>query len=198
MEYKGYNFEYFSGTMTENEFVEMVDILEDFKPKRICELGSGQSTVLFENYCNKSGCELFSIEHNYKYKRKNTIMMKLIDNETNITINGRQYNSCNKYVGFENWLEKQDKFDFILIDGPFGYGKRLNYKYNRIQILSFAILDKIQDEAFVLYHDSERPNAKTTLEEFENIIKEKGFSFEKRTINDLPELTIYKLSKKTK
>ena len=195
MNYLEYNFKSFSGTMTENEYINMIDILEDFKPKRICELGSGQSTQIFETYCDKYNAKLYSIEHDEIWKRKDSVLLEFIDLETFININGHIYESCNKYEGFEKWLEQQDKFNFILIDGPIGYGYRELYKYSRIQILSFILLNKISDSAYVLYHDSERNNAKTTLKEFERLLNEYKFTFDKQIINDIPELTIYKINK---
>ena len=195
MNYLGYNFKSFSGTMTENEYINMIDILEDFKPKRICELGSGQSSQIFETYCDKYNAKLYSIEHDEMWKRKDSVLLKFIDYETFININGHIYKSCNKYEGFEQWLEQQDQFNFILIDGPIGYGYRELYKYSRIQILSFILLNKISDSAYVLYHDSERNNAKTTLKEFERLLNEYKFTFNKQIINDIPELTIYKINK---
>ena len=195
MNYLGYNFESFSGTMTENEYINMIDILEEIKPKRICELGSGQSTNIFETYCDKYNAKLYSIEHDENYKRKNTILLPFIDEETFINIKGHIYNSCNKYDNFEEWLEQQDKFDFVLIDGPIGWDFRELYKYSRIQVLSFLFLNKISDNAYVLYHDSERNNAKTTLNEFERLLNEYKYIFDKQIINDIPELTIYKINK---
>lgn len=200
MTYKGYEFEAWKigGTLTEYEYHKMIDILEKCSPKRICELGSGQSTLIFEKYCEKYNNVVFnSIEHDETYKRKNSIIFPLIEN-TEINVNGHVYGDCNKYDGFEEWLKQQNKFDFILIDGPYGYDFRLKYTYSRVQLLSFIELDKISDKAVVLYHDSERDNAKTTLNEFEKLIFERGFEYTKEVINENEnrELTIYNLSKK--
>ena len=197
MNYLEYNFESFLGTMSENEYISMINILEKFKPKRICELGSGQSTNIFEIYCDKYNAKLFSIEHDENYIKPSTILLPLIDKETSININNHIYNSCNKYDNLEKWLKTQDKFDFILIDGPFGWGERELYKYSRIQILSFVLLDKISDNAYILYHDSERNNAKTTLNEFERLLNIYKYEFNKKIINEneYPELTIYKINK---
>ena len=179
--------------MTNKEYISMIDILEDFKPKRICELGSGQSTQIFETYCDKYNAKLYSIEHDEHYKRNSTILLPFIDEETFINIKGHIYNSCNKYDNFEEWLEQQDKFDFVLIDGPIGWDFRELYKYSRIQVLSFLFLNKLADNGYVLYHDSERNNAKTTLNEFERLLNEYKYRFNKEIINEIPELTIYKI-----
>lgn len=197
MKYLDFEFNVNPASLTVDEYMGVIDILEDFKPKRICELDSGQSSQIFETYCDKYNAKLYSIEHDSFYENEHSIMLPLIDEETNININGHLYEGCNKYDGLEEWLENQDKFDFILIDGPYGYGERLNYAYSRIQLLSFILFDKITDNAYVLYHDSERENAKPTLNEFERLLTENNFIFEKSIINDTPELTIYKINKTT-
>ena len=60
------------------------------------------------------------------------------------------------------------------------------------------MLNKIEDNAYILYHDSERNNAKTTLKEFERLLNEYKFTFDKQIINNIPELTIYKIYKDNK
>lgn len=198
MEYKGYEFQscIYGGTMTDEEYIRMIDILEEFNPNRICELGSGQSTLLFEHFCKNKCKKLFSIEHDEEYKREDTVLFPLIEN-TEVDIDSHIYGDCNKYDGFEEWIERQDKFDFVLVDGPIGYGFRESYKYSRVQLLSFIIFDKLNDESIVLYHDSERENSKTTLSEFERLLLEKDFSFEKELLNEnnMRELTIYRIKK---
>ena len=195
--YKSYGFQVneIGGTMLEDEYNKMIDILETFKPHRICELGSGQSTQIFEKYSSKYNSEFYSIEHDENWKRNSSIIFPLMDEETSINIGKYEYDSCNKYVGFEKWLKRQKKFDFVLIDGPYGFKK--DYKYSRIQILSFIILNKISDKAVVMYHDSERENAKTTLDEFERLACKNGFSFTKEVMNrdKKRELTIYNVYK---
>jgi len=197
MDYKGYNFEAWEigGTLTSSQYERVIDILEEFKPKRICELGAGQSTIIFEKYIEKSKSDFFSIEHDENYSSSNSVMFQLVEN-TNITIGNNTYENTNKYDGFENWLIKQDKFDFVLIDGPYGYNA--NYDYTRIQLLSFIILDKISDKSVVICHDTERINMKSTLSEFEKYLLDKGFKYikdiMKGDINGARELTIYNIS----
>ena len=95
-------------------------------------------------------------------------MFNLVEN-TSINIGKEFYSNINKYDGLENWLSNQDKFDFVLIDGPFGYGFRENYDYGRVQLLIFVALDKLQDNAIILVHDTERINMQRTLTKFGNV-----------------------------
>ena len=97
--------------------------------------------------------------------------------------------------GLENWLSNQDKFDFVLIDGPFGYGFRENYDYGRVQLLSFVLLDKLSDNTIIFVHDTERINMQKTLNEFEMLLIRNNFNFNKQIINDIPQLAIFKINK---
>ena len=198
MNYKGYDFNAWGigGTLTSGQYEKVIDVLEEFKPKRICELGAGQSTLIFEKYIKDRRSDFFSIEHDNRYKRNNSVMFNLIEN-TNITIGNNLYLNTNKYDGFEKWLINQDKFDFVLIDGPYGFNE--SYRYTRIQLLSFILLDKISDKSVVICHDTERVNMRATLSEFEKYLFDKGFKYSKEVINGdfngARELTMYNIHK---
>ncbi len=194
MNYKDYKYDFCSWAMTNNQYKVLIDLLEDNRPNRVIELGSGQSTRIFQKYKSKYNCRFFSIEHDSKYACKNTILFNLVEN-TNINIGKEFYSNINKYDGLENWLSNQDKFDFVLIDGPFGFDFRENYDYGRVQLLSFVILDKLSDNAIIFVHDTERINMQRTLTEFEMLLTKNNFNFNKQIINDLPQLTIFKINK---
>lgn len=194
MNYKDYEYDSFDFTMTDNQYKTLIDLLEDNRPNRIIELGGGQSTRIFQKYKSKYNCQFFSIEHNSEYVCENTVLFNLVEN-TNINIGKEFYSNINKYDGLENWLSNQDKFDFVLIDGPFGYGFRKNYNYGRVQLLSFVILDKLSDNAIIFVHDIERMNMQQTLNEFEMLLIKHNFNFNKQIINEIPQLAIFKINK---
>lgn len=194
MNYKDYKYDSSSFTMTNNQYKALIDLLEDNRPNRIIELGGGQSTRIFQKYKSKYNCKFFSIEHNSKYACENTILFNLVEN-TNINIGKEFYSNINKYDGLENWLLNQDKFDFVLIDGPFGYDFRENYDYGRVQLLSFAILDKLSDNAIIFVHDIERTNMQRTLDKFEMLLISNNFNFNKYILNDTHKLAIFKINK---
>ena len=194
MTYKDYTFESGPATMTDPQYIELINVLEKSHPKRICELGAGQSTKIFEQYCDKNKAKLFTIEHDKTWARKDTVLFPLVE-KTSIDINGNIYETCNKYDGLEDWLKTQNKFDFVSIDGPYGYGERKKYTYARIQVLSFILLNKLSDRAYIFYHDSERPNSKTTMKEIEKQLGNNKFHFTKTIIGKEPQLTIYKITR---
>lgn len=201
-DYKGYSFWCGDvGMMTPKQYMKMIDLLEESKPKRICEFGSGQSTEIFETYIKKSNAQLYSIENDkYYMTHKNNLLTPLENTAYN------NYENCVIYKGLEDWLKQQDKFDFILIDGPNDVlpENKFGIQYSRIQILSFILLNKLNDKAIIIYHDSNVEEAKNTLEEFEKLLKnynkeiiiETDNKIVDKNINILkmcPELTIYKL-----
>lgn len=194
MNYKDYEYDSFAFTMTDNQYKTLIDLLEDNRPNRIIELGGGQSTRIFQKYKSKYNCQFFSIEHNSEYVCENTVLFNLVEN-TNINIGKEFYSNINKYDGLENWLSNQDKFDFVLIDGPFGFDFRENYNYGRVQLLSFAILDKLSDNAIIFVHDTEHINMQRTLTEFETLLISNNFNFNKQIINEIPQLAIFKINK---
>lgn len=194
MNYKDYEYDSFAFTMTDNQYKTLIDLLEDNRPNRIIELGGGQSTRIFQKYKSKYNCQFFSIEHDSEYVCENTVLFNLVEN-TNINIGKEFYSNINKYDGLENWLSNQDKFDFILIDGPFGFDFRENYDYGRVQLLSFVILDKLSDDAIIFVHDTERINMQRTLTEFETLLISNNFNFNKQIINEIPQLAIFKINK---
>ena len=175
-EYKGYEFNTNDGTMTISQYKHLIDLLEEYQPKRICEFGSGQSTLIFEKYCQKTGAYLVSIEHDLKWKKKQSIIFNLIQNST-LTVKDRVFENCNKYEGLESWLETQEPFDFIFIDGPPGWGFRQNYKYGRVQVMDFLLLNKLTKQSIVLVHDSQRENMQRTLRQFQKILFERNYEF---------------------
>lgn len=210
-DYKDYSFWCDIGMMTPLQYIRMINLLEEYKPKRICELGSGQSTDIFNLYAKKENAMSCSIEHDIHWNTHNSIMMPLVE-DTQLVVNAHVYETCTRYDGFESWLENEDKFDFVFVDAP-NDGipfNPLNLTYARVQTLDFVLMNKLPNESIVMYHDSERESAQNTLNEFERLLDEYGYSYEKEIIIEkdkeiveynkkvlgvCPELTIYKIKK---
>lgn len=210
-DYKDYSFWCDIGMMTPLQYIRMINLLEEYKPKRICELGSGQSTDIFNVYAKKEGATTYSVEHDIYWNTHNSIMMPLVE-DTQLVVNAHKYVTCTRYEGLELWLENEDKFDFVFIDAP-NDGipfNPYNLEYARVQTLDFVLMNKLADESVVMYHDSERESAQNTLMEFEKLLTEYGYSYEKEIVIEkdkeiieynkkvlgvCPELTIYKIKK---
>lgn len=180
MEYLGYTYSKpnpMMGNCRDEQYTDLIDLLEDVKPNRICEVGGGISTEIFEQYCAKYNKTMYTIDNHQRFKRENTTVLTVVE-ETSITINGKTYDNCNIYTGLEEWLEDKEPFDLLFIDGPAGYGQyRLSQPYGIVQIMSFLAAGKIADNCIVLVHDSERNNIRATLVDFEAYLTDHGYTF---------------------
>ena len=171
--------------MASSQYRKLIDLLESYQPKNIIEFGCGQSTGIFECYCERTGSSLVSIEDNPSFKHKDTVLFPVVENDM-LHISDTLYGTCNYYDGLEEWLSQSDtKYDFILIDGPKGYGFRESYDYGRVQLLSLLLLGKISDTATILIHDAQRLNMKKTISEFQHHCETKGYKlWESEVLND--------------
>lgn len=191
MIYRDYYFECNGGSLSQNQNEYFIDLLEKYKPKNICELGCGQSTLIFKKYCEINGGKLLSIEHDINYVMHDNT--KLLD----YTIGDFMgYSNCNYYIGLEKIIKESNKlFDFILVDGPIGVNGCL--VYSRIQAIDFVLYNKISNNCVMLIHDTERVGEKNTIIELEKLLIDKKYTFEKNTVIDEigRELTCYIIKK---
>ena len=189
MEYKGYVFPrdpFNYSTLRGLQYCRIIDALENMRPNRILEFGTGKSTTIFSQYCKKYEKTAVSIIDNEDIRQENSVLFPLT-NSTNLVVAERTFGPCTIYSGFEEWLNEQEAFDFILVDGPYGEGTEGD-AYCRPQILDFPLLDKLADNSMIFYHDSNYETAKPVLSALDSILTEKGFSFVRR--QDCPD-TIY-------
>ena len=215
MVWSGYTFDYGIGTMTPCEYKHMIDLLESFCPSRICELGSGISTNIFRQYgLRHRGVTCHSIEHDLSWYSSGCKLMELSEGCC-LDISGHVYSNVCKYIGFEEWLKSEESFDFVLVDAP-NDGIPFNpsgWSYARVQVLDFVLLDRLSSDSIVMYHDSERDISCKTLLEFERLLTDYGYGWEKsiivesdvgiRSYNEgilgtCPELSVYRIRRVNK
>lgn len=148
-------------------------ILNTVKPKKILELGLGQSTKLLSQYA-KANKEVKHtvVEHDQEwidfYKREN----ELAENTEILKLEReyRKYKNDDKVLAFKEFKEnlQGQKFDFISIDAPLGANAKI---YARVDVLE--ILPECLEEDFVIVIDDyNRKGEKNTVNEIENILKE--------------------------
>ena len=115
-----YVYETNSFSLTNIQILQVIGILEQFKPNNICEFGTGITTNIFESYCKKYNKNLLTIEHSIKYQREHSKMFKL-NKKKDVVINNIKYSQTNIYEGLEEFFKTYEKkFDLILIDAPMG------------------------------------------------------------------------------
>lgn len=182
-----------SFSITDNQIDILLGILYRNLPNNICELGAGVSTQIFKYYketLNKNA-NIVSIEHDNTYP--GNIFCELIE-ETSYCIDGHVFDCVNIYNGLSNKLAGS-KFDFVLIDGPFGYNN--DHKYTRVQMLEFLTNDLLSNEGCFLIHDSERVSSQNTQQILYQLFEKYNYQFEIRTDGSkYKRLTIINFRKK--
>ncbi|MCL2144784.1 MAG: glycosyltransferase [Endomicrobia bacterium] len=144
-------------------------ILNDMKPQNILEFGLGQSSKLVHQYVvfGDNNAKAVTVEHDRQWIEffENEVFGYKINIEAHDSakaeINGAETLT---YAGLKD-LCKQ-KFDFILVDGPFG-----QKRYSRPQILDF-VKAGLPERFCILIDDTEREGEKETLYMLLEILKE--------------------------
>lgn len=155
----------------------MYRILDSTRPKKILELGLGQTTRMISQYSKYYNAEHQVVEHdpqwieffattyevpdNVKFVNLDTIVDKYLDDEAVIM-----------YQGFEEQFRGQ-KFDFICIDAPIG-GKAI--KYARVDTLKI-IPECLEPDFVILIDDTTRIGENNTIKLLQKIFEENGIEY---------------------
>jgi len=195
--YKGHELRYDIGTFTIRQYQYLIDLLEIYKPKNIFELGSGESTKIFDSYCKNNDANCSSVENDINYVNYNLHNIHYLI----LGLNNRfQYDDLNQYIS--------NNIDLLVIDGPNDIlpTNQLGLSHSRIQLLEFV--PHLKKNSIIMFHDSEYEESQNTLNEFEHLLNTNNIIFSKeviketdyetiiyyeRTLNSCPELTVYYL-----
>ena len=193
---KQYIYEPNSFSLTNIQMLQVIGILEQFKPNNICEFGTGITTKVFELYCKKYKKNLLNIEHSIKYQRESSKMFKL-NKKKDIIINNIKYSQTNIYEGLEEFFKSYDKkFDFVLIDAPTGETNK--YKYGRIQMIDLIVFNLLDNEGYFLIHNTEKYCIQISVNVLLSLFKKKNYNtvIENLGYNNNKRLTIIHFKKK--
>ena len=138
------------------------NILTKTNPHNILEFGLGQSSKLIHQYADFfPGITATTYEHDKNWA---SFFLKDVDEKYLVNIYYTEIEKT-KYNGFETLSYKNnckelnnDKFDFILVDGPFG-----SDHYSRSQILHI-IPDCLNKSFCILIDDAERKGEQETID----------------------------------
>lgn len=153
-------------------------MLDEFKPVSILELGLGQSTKMTTSYM-KSGLNAeakihYIVEHDQEWAdfmknsvdfiKSKLILLPLIQKEYKGSL-GMAYEKFSDMTGIE-------KYELILIDGPFG----AEGEFSRVDILS--IIPKcLADNFVIMIDDTERRGEKNMCNELCEILKKNNIDY---------------------
>lgn len=158
-------------SITEDQIYHICELLDNYKPKSILELGAGVSSQIFIDYSNENNAQFLNIENANEWLTSHSIKCDLKEYST-YRIDDILFDHVNYYEGLINAI-KDRKYDFVFVDGPKGY--ETCYTYTRIQLLE--IIPYLSDNCIVMIHDTERESSKRILEMFEKkIIKDYTFN----------------------
>ena len=148
-------------------------ILDEVKPKRILELGLGQSSLMTTAYGSSYECSHTIVEHDrewvdfFKHKLHGDNYSFFIPNLIRADIEG---NMVNVYDDISP-VSKGKKYDLLIIDAPFG-----SENISRIDILNY-IPEILDDDFILLLHDAQRKGELNTIKMLENMFDEEKIEF---------------------
>lgn len=153
-------------------------VLNEFHPKSVLEMGMGQSTKMIGMYNHKyEACRHQVVEHdpewinffcNHFRLPETTKVVELPIMDAPIAMSGEPQN-VTMYTGFEDRFKGQ-KFDFVCIDGPYGFRSP---EFSRIDLIS--IMPECLNESFVIMlDDCDRTGEMNTLRLMIGILNEHG------------------------
>lgn len=142
-------------------------VLDMIHPTNLLEFGLGQSSKIIHQYANYYAKPALTIEHSAEWikffsndvKGKYPVHTKLVELEESLYRNYKTqtYRALHEVLG-------SGKYDFIFIDGPFGFGEDGNFMYSRVQIVDM-IKHNLADSFCIIMHDYERIGEQNTIKE---------------------------------
>ena len=150
-------------------------IYNDVKPKSVLEFGLGESTKLLAQYKKhypdvhftvvEQDCNWLEFFCNEIYDIKQ--YSKIVEIEKK-QIHGKE---SYYYKGVLNQISGM-KYDFIVVDGPWG-----SDSFSRYQVVEIARNNLIADNFIIIVDDYERDGEKQTVQELRKVLKGKGIEF---------------------
>ena len=151
----------------------MYRVLNETRPKRILELGLGQSTRMIAQYAAAfQDVEHIVVEHDPEWVEffrngfplpKNTKVVMLKREMAPY----KDAEAVRVFKGFKETFQGQ-KFDFISVDAPYGADMK---QYSRIDVLNL-IPDGLSEKFVIMVDDTERNGETHTISEIESYLAE--------------------------
>jgi hypothetical protein len=148
--------------------------LNSARPKSILELGLGQTTHMITQYVSANpDAKHVVVEHDPSWVEF-FLENHIISDRTKIV--GLELEKADFHgagvTSYKGFLErfKSDKFDFICIDGPFGFDAK---KYSRVDVLRI-VPDCLENSFVIMIDDYDRMAEQNTVGELAKILSENG------------------------
>lgn len=151
-------------------------ILSDYKPKKILDLGLGESSkfisTYIENYLAESSHTIVEQDQNWINSFQECFKLSSRSNIVHCPIEVKQINGfdVNMYQNFKDNIF--GKFDLYIVDGPYG-----SERFSRFDIISLVKnMEKI-DQFIIMMDDTDRKGELDTLDEIERLLKIKNINY---------------------
>jgi len=151
-------------------------ILNDYQPKKILELGLGESSKVISAYLDNYLIESthLIIEQDEKWATAFNQKFTLSKNSTIkvLPLEQQEVNSF-KVNGYTNFAEEiSETFDFYLVDGPFG-----SEHFSRYDIISLVKKFTPIQQFIILFDDTNRKGEFETCKEIKSILEQNKINF---------------------
>ncbi|MDR0911039.1 MAG: hypothetical protein LBM96_00375 [Methanobrevibacter sp.] len=155
-------------------------ILDEMDIKNILELGLGQTTKITSQYANYNKNSYLTVvddDKNWIDSFSNQLNLS-----ENISIKTADREKCPKFEENNSFkykdLDLKDKFDLIIVDGPFGYNPENGVKstYPRTNILDL-IDNNIKDDFIIIIDDYDRKGEQKTAKLLMEKLSKKGLKY---------------------
>ncbi len=157
-------------------------VLDETHPKNILEFGLGQTTKMINQFSEYYSSKVKVIEDNEEWIKH---FSKFLDDNKNMEIlktELEEFDSANSTnIRYNLKLKKRDKFDLILVDGPFGGrlgDEKIPQEYPRSNI--WNLLDNLKDEFIIIFDDYDRPGERNTASELMKKLDSNNISYMKK------------------
>ena len=151
-------------------------ILSDHKPKKILELGLGESSkfvsTYLENYLLDSSYTIIeqdeswknSFETSYKLSSRSKIVHCLLQEKEIKGFKSKVYQGLDEKI--------KGNFDLYIVDGPHG-----SERYSRYDIVYLISKLDEKDQFIIIIDDTERQGEKDTVADIKELLKNKNISY---------------------
>jgi hypothetical protein len=158
-------------------FYTLYRTLCSFKPHNILEFGLGQSSKMVHQYANFFNEKAVTVEHDNNWANFFTesidgnypVKIKIMELDT-IDYKGVKaltYKDCENAFG-------NQKFDLIIVDGPFGYAP--DTVYSRPQIIEIA-KNNVEENFVIIIDDFDRTGEKNTTKELFDFFDQENIQY---------------------
>ena len=170
----------------------MYRVLNEMRPKRILELGLGQSTRMIAQYAAAfDDVEHIVVEHDPEWIQFFCNSFQLPANSKIVPLElemvpYKEAEAVRVYKGFQEKFSRQE-FDCISIDAPIGWDMQ---QYSRIDILSL-IPNSLKKDFVILIDDCNRVKEQRTVSEMEKRFQEVGIQFQKGKYSGKKDVVVF-------